>query len=87
MANCARPDEVGNECNPAFTGTSWVRLAVMADATHITVNSPVDWKANDHIVVTPTDYLPSHAEEAILAADANVAAPPLPAKSGAAESP
>ena len=66
-----KPDEVGNECNPAFTGTSWVRLNGVTDATHITVNSPVDWKANDHIVVTPTDYLPSHAEEAILAADAN----------------
>ncbi len=65
------PGVVNNECNPAFTGTSWVRLNGVTDATHITVDRSVDWKMNDHIVLTPTDYLPSHAEEVILAEDAN----------------
>ncbi len=57
------PDKVGNECNPAFTGKSWVRLVAMIDKTHIKVSSPVDWTHDDGIVVTPTDYLPSHVEE------------------------
>jgi len=64
------PKMQGNECNPAFAGTSWVRLTALTDKTHITVNRGVDWKKGDHIVVTPTDYLPSHAEEVILASDA-----------------
>ncbi len=64
------PAEPGNECNPAFTGTSWVRLTQVTDATHITVSRSVDWKKGDHIVVTGTDYLPSHSEEAVLAEDA-----------------
>ena len=57
------PEEAGNECNPAFTGKSWVRLTAMTDATHIKVSSPIDWQNGDTIVVTPTDYLPSHTEE------------------------
>jgi hypothetical protein len=65
-----QPTVPNNECNPAFTGTSWVRLTGVTDATHITVSRGVDWKMGDHIVVTPTDYLPSHAQEVVLAADA-----------------
>ena len=64
------PDKPGNECNPAFTGTSWVRLTGVEDKTHITVSRAVDWKKGDHIVVTGTDYLPSHSEEVVLAQDA-----------------
>jgi hypothetical protein len=64
------PNVSNTECNPAFTGTSWVRLTGVTDATHITVSRGVDWKANDHIVVTGTDYLPSHSQEVVLAADA-----------------
>ncbi len=65
------PSEPNTECNPAFTGTSWVRLTGVTDATHITVSRGVDWKANDHIVVTGTDYLPSHTQDVQLAQDAN----------------
>lgn len=57
------PDMPGTECNPAFTGTSWVRLVQVIDATHIKVSRAIDWQHNDNIVVTPTDYLPSHAEQ------------------------
>ena len=32
-----------------------------------TVSGAVDWEPGDHIVVSPTDYLPGHAEEAIIA--------------------
>ncbi len=65
------PSMPNTECNPAFTGTSWVRLAGVTDATHITVSRAVDWKMGDHIVVTGTDYLPSHSQDVVLAADAN----------------
>ncbi len=65
------PKEAGTECNPAFSGTSWVRLTGVTDATHITVNRAVYWKAGNHIVVSGTDYLPSHSEEVVLAADAS----------------
>jgi len=64
------PSKPNTECNPAFTGTSWVRLTGVTDATHITVSSGVDWQAGDHIIVTGTDYLPSHTQEVVLAANA-----------------
>jgi hypothetical protein len=57
------PADPTNECNPAFTGTSWARLTGASDATHISISAAVDWAMNDVLVVTPTDYLPSHAEE------------------------
>ena len=58
------PQKAGNECNPAFTGKSWVRLVkVTDDKTKILVSSSVDWAPGDVIVITPTDYLPSHMEE------------------------
>jgi hypothetical protein len=60
------PSMPGNECNPAFTGKSWVRLTGVTDPTHITVSSAVDWQQNDVLAVTPTDYLPSHTEEVIV---------------------
>ncbi len=69
-----QPQTAGNECNPAFTGTSWVRLAKVKDATDLVVSRPVDWKKGDHIIVTGTDYLPSHSEEAVLAEDAGATA-------------
>jgi hypothetical protein len=69
------PTKVGNECNPANTGSSWRRLtSISQDKLTVTVNdpnnSPVTWKAGDHVVITTTDYLPSHSEEVILAQDA-----------------
>ncbi len=53
---------------PSDTGASWRRLItdVKKDSTSFDIDAVVDWKAGDHIVVTPTDYLPGHAEEAIV---------------------
>ncbi|MGA3317101.1 MAG: hypothetical protein ABSC64_11765 [Candidatus Korobacteraceae bacterium] len=68
--NC-KPSAVGNECNPSTTGKSWVRLTGVSNGKKtLTLNGPVDWKKDDHIVVTTTDYLPEHSEEMILDADA-----------------
>ena len=87
------PSKEGTECNPAFSGTSWVRLTGVTDATHITVNRGVDWKTGDQVVVTTTDYLPSHSERVTLAADAKggtsltLAEPGLQEKHNASEYP
>jgi len=74
MEKCS-PETSDTECNPAYTGTSWVRLTKVAVGTDgfptITVSSAADWKMDDHIVVTSTDYLPSHSEEMVLVEDAN----------------
>ncbi len=53
---------------PQNTGTSWTRLItnLKATDTKFEVNAAVDWQIGDHIVITPTDYLPGHAEEAII---------------------
>ena len=50
---------------PSNTGQSWVRLAaVSSDSKTLTLSAAVPtWKAGDHIVVTTTDYLPTHNEE------------------------
>ncbi len=55
--------------DPSNTGKSWRRLAtdVAAKGEEFDVDGTVDWKKDDHIVVTSTDYLPGHAEEAIIA--------------------
>ncbi len=56
--------------DPSNTGTSWRRLATNikpgAASSTFDVDGVVDWEAGDHIVITPTDYLPGHAEEAII---------------------
>lgn len=51
------------------SGTSWVRLAasVKPGDDTLTLDKPVDWERGDHIVLTTTDYLPSHSEELIIA--------------------
>jgi hypothetical protein len=51
--------------DPSNTGTSWVRLAnIGTDNKTLTLSSPVPtWTAGDHIVVTTTDYMPTHNEE------------------------
>ena len=53
---------------PQNTGTSWARLTtnLKATGTKFEINAAVDWQIGDHIVITPTDYLPGHAEEAII---------------------
>ncbi len=54
--------------DPSNTGTSWMRLTnVSTDQKTITVSkSPSTWAAGDHIVVTTTDYLPTHNEERVI---------------------
>ena len=53
---------------PQNTGKSWRRLVTDLKATgdRFDVDGTVDWKKDDHIVITATDYLPGHAEEAII---------------------
>lgn len=58
-----------SDLNPQQSGTSWVRLngsILGKTAKSLTVASPVDWEVGDHIVVTTTDYLPSHSEELVI---------------------
>ncbi len=68
------PNTANTECNPASTGQSWVRLTgindLVGETQTIAINREVSWHAGDHIVVTTTDYLPSHSEEMILTKDA-----------------
>ncbi len=54
--------------DPANTGKSWRRLStnLKTTDTQFDVDGEVDWQKGDHIVITPTDYLPGHAEEAII---------------------
>jgi hypothetical protein len=58
----------GDDNNPAVTGSSWMRLNATlkgnGSETMLTVSGmPADWKPNDYIVVTSTDYLPGRAEQ------------------------
>jgi hypothetical protein len=65
------------DANPSDSGTSWVRLTdtLKGGETSFHVDRPVPtWGFGDHIVITSTDYLPSHSEEAIISSvtsDAN----------------
>ena len=47
------------------SGQSWTRLAQTAKNgdSQIVLDSAVNWKAGDRIVITTTDYLPGHSEE------------------------
>ncbi len=54
--------------DPSNSGRSWRRLdesLVPGDDT-LVVDGIVDWREDDHIVVTTTDYLPGHSEELII---------------------
>ncbi|MFN8603017.1 MAG: hypothetical protein U0842_21325 [Candidatus Binatia bacterium] len=55
---------------PSCTGTSWVRLKGSiqpGDTTkELKLDGVVDWRDEDHFVVTTTDYLPSHSEELVV---------------------
>lgn len=58
----------GNDGDPTVTGSSWMRLnaTLVGGGTEgaLQVSGvPADWRANDQIVVTSTDYLPAHAEQ------------------------
>ena len=54
--------------DPSSTGTSWMRLTnVSADQKTITLSKSVTtWAAGDHIVVTTTDYMPTHNGEMVI---------------------
>ena len=56
------------------SGTSWARLTTTLNGSKtensFTINAVVDWKMNDQIVLTTTDYVPGHSEQLTLAADA-----------------
>ena len=51
--------------DPGDTGTSWVRLngSLSKGATSLSLSRAVDWAAGDQIVVTTTDYMPTHSEQ------------------------
>ena len=55
--------------DPKLTGTSWTRLSSNLDTNmkEFTVDGEMDWQIGDRIVISPTDYLPGHSEEAIVA--------------------
>ena len=56
----------GNDNDPSVTGSSWMRLnaTLKGGEKSLQVSGiPADWKKNDYIVVTSTDYLPGHAEQ------------------------
>jgi len=56
------------DSDPSCTGTSWVRLSgsLKPGASKLVVEGVVDWQNGDDIVITSTDYLPSHAERLIV---------------------
>lgn len=60
LTGCADPTNKPASC----TGTSWVRLAqdALPGDMKIVVSGPVDWQDQYQIVLTTTDYLPSHSE-------------------------
>ena len=68
------PAVATNECNPAFTGQSWARLTKTlvghSQEKTFTVDRIVRWKKGDAVVITTTDYLPTHSEVVTLAKDA-----------------
>ena len=58
----------GDDSNPMVSGSSWMRLnaTLKGDGSESSLQvsgMPADWKQNDYIVVTSTDYLPGHAEQ------------------------
>jgi G8 domain len=60
------------DSDPSCSGTSWTRLNANAlpKATSITVDGMLDWKEGDQVIITSTDFMPSHAEVLTLSADA-----------------
>ena len=54
--------------DPSATGQSWVRLtAIAVDQKTLTLSASVpSWQPGDHVVVTTTDYMPTHNEEAVI---------------------
>lgn len=57
------------DATPSDSGTSWVRLTdtVATGTSSFHVDRPVPtWGSGDHIVLTSTDYLQGHNEEAVI---------------------
>src|SRR5271166_2414148 len=71
-----KPSVPNNECNPAFTGGSWARLTTTLVGHNqektFTLDRIVHWKVGDQVVITTTDYLPTHSEVVTLAGDATI---------------
>ncbi len=60
----------GDDGNPMVTGSSWMRLnsTLKGGENSLKVSgTPSDWRPNDNIVLTSTDYLPGHAEQVQIA--------------------
>src|SRR6266852_2018769 len=59
-----REKSICKEGDLSCTGTSWVRLkgSLKPGVTKLVVDGVVDWQDDDDIIITSTDYLPSHAE-------------------------
>ena len=52
------------DADPGNTGTSWARLAasINKQARSMFLDRAVDWLPGDQIVITTTDYMPTHSE-------------------------
>ena len=58
----------GDDNDPSVTGSSWMRLNSTLkgggmEKSLMVSGMPADWKMNDYLVVSSTDYLPGHAEQ------------------------
>ena len=71
---------------PQNTGTSWTRLItnLKSTDTKFEVNAAVDWQIGDHIVITPTDYLPGTPKKPSSPVSLPTRAPAPPASRSAA---
>jgi hypothetical protein len=59
--------DAATDNNPANTGISWARLSNISGNTltlDLRQGQSLNWEADDRIVVTSTDYLPTHSEVA-----------------------
>jgi hypothetical protein len=54
-----------NDLDPTASGTSWARLdaTLLGGENSLTLDRAVDWRPDDQLVITSTDYLPGHAEQ------------------------
>ncbi len=54
--------------DPTNSALSWARLNATLKGSEgsLTLDRTVDWQPGDNIVITPTDYLPGHAEQLVV---------------------
>jgi hypothetical protein len=72
---CETPDAAAQSDPAAWakhSGASWARLGAHAaeTSTKLTLDRPADWAKGDHVVLTTTDWYPSHSELLTLEDDA-----------------